>query len=201
VLACAARLCRQRAGSSYRNRHQRQRRGRERPCEPCRSRAGGQCGAKGHAGPQNVFRYMFGGLVPLCLPAMLPCSPPCRAVTLVPAARKFPAVADIVAILFLFLEKCIVAGFNLDIVVRRGRDSVLACIGFLKRNHLRYRSRLAFILIGHRRVLGRARAARPEQRSRISGMGMTRREGDAGNGGDPFWTRPATSTPSFGWRM
>jgi hypothetical protein len=79
-------------------------------------------------------------------------------------------IADIVAILFLFLEKCIVAGFNLDIVVRRGRDSVLACIGFLKRNHLRYRPRLAFILIGHRRVLGRARAARPEQRSRISGM-------------------------------
>jgi hypothetical protein len=91
-LACAARLCRQRAGSSYRNRHQRQRRGRERLCEPCRSRAGGQCGAKGHAGPQNEFRYMFGGLVPLCLPAMLPCSPPCRAATLVPAARKSPVI-------------------------------------------------------------------------------------------------------------
>ena len=28
-------------------------------------------------------------------------------------------------------------------------------------------------------------------------MGMARREGDAGNGGDPFWTRLATSTPSF----
>jgi hypothetical protein len=69
-------------------------------------------------------------------------------------------IADIVAILFLFLEKCIVAGFNLDIVVRRGRDSVLACIGFLKRNQLRYRPRLAFILIGHRRALGHARERR-----------------------------------------
>jgi len=49
---------------------------------------------------------------------------------------------------------------NLDIVVRRGRDSVLACIGFLKRNQLRYRPRLAFILIGHRRAVGRARERR-----------------------------------------
>jgi hypothetical protein len=69
-------------------------------------------------------------------------------------------IADLVAILFLLLEKCTVAGFNLDIVVRRGRDSVLACIGFLKRNQLRYRPRLAFILIGHRRAVGRARERR-----------------------------------------
>jgi hypothetical protein len=69
-------------------------------------------------------------------------------------------IADLVAILFLLLEKCIVAGFNLDIVVRRGRDSVRACIGFLKRNRLRYRPRLAFILIGHRRAVGRARERR-----------------------------------------
>jgi hypothetical protein len=69
-------------------------------------------------------------------------------------------IADLVALLFLLLEKCIVAGFNLDIVVRRGRDRVLACIGFLKRNRLRYRPRLAFILIGHRRAVGRARERR-----------------------------------------
>ena len=69
-------------------------------------------------------------------------------------------IADLVAILFLLLEKCIVAGFNLDIVLRRGRDSVRACIGFLKRNQLRYRPRLAFILIGRRRAVGRARERR-----------------------------------------
>lgn len=69
-------------------------------------------------------------------------------------------IADLVAILFLLLEKCIVAGFNLDIVVRRGRDSVRACIGFLKRNQLRYRPRLAFILIGDRCAVGRARERR-----------------------------------------
>ena len=67
-------------------------------------------------------------------------------------------IADLVAILFLLLEKCIVAGFNLDIVVRR--DSVRACIGFLKRNQLRYRPRLAFILIGRRRAVRRARERR-----------------------------------------
>ena len=55
-------------------------------------------------------------------------------------------IANIVAILFLFLENSIVGGFNLDIVVRRGRDLLLAGIGFLKQNHLRYRPRLAIIL-------------------------------------------------------
>ena len=43
-------------------------------------------------------------------------------------------IADIVATLFLFLENSIVGSFNLDVVVRRGRDLLLAGIGFLKRN-------------------------------------------------------------------
>jgi hypothetical protein len=64
-------------------------------------------------------------------------------------------IADIVAILF--LENSIVGGFNLDIVVRRGRDLLLAGIGFLKRNQLRYRPRLAIILIGRGGAMGRAR--------------------------------------------
>ncbi len=41
-------------------------------------------------------------------------------------------MADIVVILFLFLEERIVGGFNLDIIVRHDHDLVLAGIGFLK---------------------------------------------------------------------
>jgi hypothetical protein len=64
-------------------------------------------------------------------------------------------IADIVAILF--FENSIVGGFNLDIVVRRGRDLLLAGIGFLKRNQRRYRPCLAIILIGRGGAMGRAR--------------------------------------------
>ena len=41
-------------------------------------------------------------------------------------------MADIVVILFLFLEERIVGGFNLDIIVRHDHDLVLAGIGYLK---------------------------------------------------------------------
>ena len=40
-------------------------------------------------------------------------------------------MADIVVILFLFLEERIVGGFNLDIIVRHDHELVLAGIGFL----------------------------------------------------------------------
>jgi len=77
-------------------------------------------------------------------------------------------IADIVVILFLFLEERIVGGFNLDIIFRHDHDLVLAGIGFFKRNQLRYRATSVSSSSAAAALWPRATTARPEKRSRIS---------------------------------
>ncbi len=69
-------------------------------------------------------------------------------------------IANIVAILFLFLEKRIVGGFNFDIVVRHDHGLVLAGVGFLEWNQLRCWHHFYLILVGPGGAMDRARKRR-----------------------------------------